>query len=558
MIPESLSPIANHLWQSTLFAGLAGLLALALRKNPARLRHWVWVAASLKFLVPFSVLVGLGSQVHWQSVRKSAPSNIATVMDQISQPFTAPLEVARSLPTKPSSPNGIPFALGTLWTIGFTWVAGSWLIRWRRIRATVRAGTPVEVDFPTPVISSPSFLEPGVFGIFRPVLLVPEGLFEHLTPEQWESVVAHELCHIRYRDNLIGFMQTFVEAVFWFHPLVRWIGKRIFLEREMACDEEVLRLGSEPRIYAEGILKVCELYLESPVACMAGVAGSSLSRRIEGIMSRRILRKLNLPGKIMLASVCTAIVSGPLVIGMLSAQSVTPPRPSFEVASVRVSTTQEGPGDQRWGPQTVYLVRANLLATIADAYQIPYTRIVTPQDSASQKVLGRNYDITANADHASPKSELLLMSQKLFEDRFHLRVHKESKTVDVYKLVIAKGGPKLEESTTTDGRASGNLIAGGLVSKNIELWRFCAILSGRMGRPVVDETRLTGIYNFTLKLDVFEGVSRSDPDLKTKMADWSSSSIFSDIQRQLGLQLVPSKAPVDYLVIDHVEQPSEN
>ena len=150
------------------------------------------------------------------------------------------------------------------------------------------------------------------------------------------------------------------------------------------------------------------------------------------------------------------------------------------------------------------------------------------------------------------------MSQRLFEDRFQLRVHKESKTGDVYKLVIAKGGPKLEESTTTDGRASGNLIAGGLVSKNIELWRFCAILSGRMGRPVVDETRLTGIYNFTLKLDVFEGVSSSDPDLKTKMADWSSSSIFSDIQRQLGLQLVPSKAPVDYLVIDHVEQPSEN
>jgi hypothetical protein len=57
MIPESLLPIANHLWQSTLFAGTAGLLTLALRRNPARVRHWVWVAASLKFLVPFSLLV---------------------------------------------------------------------------------------------------------------------------------------------------------------------------------------------------------------------------------------------------------------------------------------------------------------------------------------------------------------------------------------------------------------------------------------------------------------------------------------------------------------------
>ena len=479
-------------------------------------------------------------------------------MDQLSEPFTVPVDAAPSHPTTTPSTKSLPLTLGTLWAIGFAGVAGSWLIRWRRIRATVRAGTPIEVDFPTTVISSRSFLEPGVFGIFRPVLLVPEGLFEHLTPEQWESVVAHEHCHVRYRDNLIGLMQMLVEAVFWFHPLVWWIGKRIFEEREMACDEEVLQLGVEARTYAQGILKVCELYLESPVACMAGVAGSNLRRRIEGIMSKRILRKLSLPGKIMLASVSMAIVAGPLVVGILSAQSGTPTRPSFEVASVRVSTTQEGSGAQHWGPQTVDLVRANLLTTIADAYEIPYTRIVTPRDSASQKVLGTNYDITAKADHASPKSELLLMSRKLFEDRFHLRVHKESKTVDVYKLVIAKGGPKLEESTTTDGRASGNLIAGGLVSKNIELWRFCAILSGRMGRPVVDETRLTGIYNFTLKLDVFEGVSSSDPDLKTKMTDWSSSSIFSDIERQLGLQLVPSKAPVDYLVIDHVEQPSEN
>ncbi len=231
MIPESLSPIANHLWQSTLFAGVAGLLTLALRKNPARVRHWVWVAASLKFLIPFSALVGLGSQVHWQSVTKSAPSNVVVVRDQISQPFTVPVDVAPSHPMTPPSIESLPLTLGTLWAIGFVGVAGSWLIRWRRIRATVRAGTPIEVNFPTTVISSPSFLEPGVFGIFPPVLLVPEGLFEHLTPEQWESVIAHELCHVRYRDNLIGLMQMFVEAVFWFHPLVWWIGKRIFQEQ---------------------------------------------------------------------------------------------------------------------------------------------------------------------------------------------------------------------------------------------------------------------------------------------------------------------------------------
>ncbi len=63
MIPEILSSVsvANHLWQSTVFACAAGLLTLALRKNPARVRHRIWVVASLKFLVPFSLLIALGT-----------------------------------------------------------------------------------------------------------------------------------------------------------------------------------------------------------------------------------------------------------------------------------------------------------------------------------------------------------------------------------------------------------------------------------------------------------------------------------------------------------------
>ena len=71
----------------------------------------------------------------------------------------------------------------------------------------------------------------------------------------------------------------FVEAVFWFHPLMRWIGERMVEERERACDEEVLRLGNEPRVYAEGILNVCKLYVESPLVCVSGVTGANLKRK---------------------------------------------------------------------------------------------------------------------------------------------------------------------------------------------------------------------------------------------------------------------------------------
>jgi uncharacterized protein (TIGR03435 family) len=278
--------------------------------------------------------------------------------------------------------------------------------------------------------------------------------------------------------------------------------------------------------------------------------------RIEGIVSNCISRKTAFPSKALLAGINLAAVMGSFIVGLLHAQSASTTRPSFEVASIKINTTPD-PEIQHWGSQEVYLTRARLLTTIADAYQIPYTRVVAPRDSKSQDVLRANYDVTAKAERVVPRSELLLMLQTLFEDRFKLAVHHESKRADVYKLIIAKGGPKLEESTA-GGPPSGNLIPGGYAVKNSEVWRFCAFLSGRMGRPVLDQTGLTGLYNFALRLDTLEGLSNSDPDFKTKISDWSSSSIFSDIQKQLGLQLVSGKAPVDYLVIDHVEKPSEN
>src|SRR5207247_4024707 len=133
------------------------------------------------------------------------------------------------------------------------------------------------------VRSSPGLLEPGVVGLFSPILLLPEGIAERLTPPQLEAVLGHELCHIRRRDNLTSAIHMIVEAVFWFHPMVWWIGARLVEERERACDEAVLSLGSEPHDYAEGILNVCKSYLESPLSCVSGVTGSDLKERIQGI-----------------------------------------------------------------------------------------------------------------------------------------------------------------------------------------------------------------------------------------------------------------------------------
>src|ERR1700693_5134418 len=124
MNPPYLSPFANHLWQSTVFAAVAGLLTLVLRRNSARVCHSVWLAASCKFLLPLSLLIALGEGIPWRTAPELMPSNFSVAMDEMSQPFTAPA-VSSSLPaTGHSAASPIPAVLWGLWAFGFLGVAG--------------------------------------------------------------------------------------------------------------------------------------------------------------------------------------------------------------------------------------------------------------------------------------------------------------------------------------------------------------------------------------------------------------------------------------------------
>lgn len=93
--------------------------------------------------------------------------------------------------------------------------------------ALVRKASPLDLPIGLPVKSSPAFGEPGVFGVFRPVLLLPDRILDCLTAREMEAIVAHELCHVRRRDNLATVIHMAVEVAFWFHPLVWWLGARL-------------------------------------------------------------------------------------------------------------------------------------------------------------------------------------------------------------------------------------------------------------------------------------------------------------------------------------------
>jgi len=165
------------------------------------------------------------------------------------------------------------------------------------------------------------------------------------------AILAHELCHVRRRDNLFACLHMMVETMFWFHPLVWWIGARLLDERERACDEAVISRGNQPGTYAEAILNVCKLYAESPLVCVSGVTGSDLRRRIEAIMRNRRVASLSLGKKLALGMTGMLAFTVPIIIGVLNAvwaqeipdwQTKAGGKMAFEVASVKLSHGRAG------------------------------------------------------------------------------------------------------------------------------------------------------------------------------------------------------------------------
>lgn len=554
-----MTEVFTHLWQSTVFAVLITAAALVCRRNPAGTRFWLWLAASVKFLVPFSLLYALGALAPTPIPSRAAALRI----ERITSSFT-PAVIEELAP--PAAGGSIDWAslLAVVWATGVAVQLVRWSAQWLRIRRSLRTAVALPIAAPIPVLSVETALEPGVFGIFRPRLLLPRGLESRLTAEEWDAILAHELCHVRRRDNLTAAIHMLAESVFWFYPPVRWVGSKLLAERERACDEEVLRLGNSPRAYARGILRVCESYVESPVPCAAGVTGAELRQRIGEILTASNPLQLSPVRRLALALVCLAGAATPVVLGVLNAPRVRAQAAvdvntyRFEVASIRPNTG-EGRGTHiNTGATSFRATNITLQHLIQFTYAVQDYQVT----GGPGWLRDDRFDIVAKYEQPEDAA-VAALDQKggekrneriraalrnLLADRFQLRVHQESKDLPIYALVIDKGGSKLKVSMDGDGNMNTNQSngTGRMTARGVPLSALANALSGTMRRPVRDETGLRDVYDFTLDWT------------DNQSADGAGLTMFSAIREQLGLRLESKKGPVTVYVVESAAKPGEN
>jgi TonB family protein len=282
---------ANHLWQATLFALAVWVAALWLRR--ARTRHIVWLMAFAKFLLPSALLFllaqGLGLNLSWTARTELTATTDAEVLLQIAGP------VAQS--DAGAGHNEVYCVLTMLWLVGVAVCFARWGWRRRRFAAVALAGDKVEtgreaemledlksrlnVGHRVGLVVSSSFAEPVVWRALSPLIVLPRGLAERLSDDELESVLKHELFHVKRFDNLFGSLQMFVCCLIWFHPLVWLIDRRLIEERELMCDERVILSGAAPDAYAASLWKVVQFGFGWPVEGVSRATGSNLKRRIK-------------------------------------------------------------------------------------------------------------------------------------------------------------------------------------------------------------------------------------------------------------------------------------
>jgi TonB family protein len=318
--------LAEHLWQATIIAGLCFLALPAFRGAAAKSRHALWVLAFVRFAIPPSLVFFVAN--HWGG-HPGLDSGIKNPLQQVSETVA---QVARPLMLTGQQPTAFASAtadhpevysiLTLIWIAGCALFVSRWWFRQYRLARSFRVGgKEIGSELMSTLESLKDKLgirrsarlrvvwrgsEPGVYGIWRLVLVLPEEMTRQLGPAEVEAVLAHELVHVARWDNLWSNMQMLVCCIFWFYPIVWLLDRCLIAERERSCDERVIGALGNSQAYASGLIKIMSIGLGLQVAGVSSMAGANLKRRIENM--KKTNRKAGLPARILLSSVAVLSV----------------------------------------------------------------------------------------------------------------------------------------------------------------------------------------------------------------------------------------------------------
>ncbi len=234
---------------------------------------------------------------------------------------------------------------------------------------------------------------------------------------------------------------------------------------------------------------------------------------------------------------------------------------AFDVAAIKLNTSGSNGVSMRTQHGRLTVENAPLFQIIQSAFQVKEFQI----SGGPGWIMSERYNIDARMekDDISDR-DLWLSLQPLLTDRFHLKFHRESKTMPVFSLVVAKGGSKFQpHKEGTDGKDQQRLGVsigsgkGKLTAAKTTMAQFADSLGHQVDRIVVDNTGLKGEYDFTVEWspDNHEGSIVSAVEEKVGL---TGLSIFEALPEQLGLKLESAKGPVQVIVIDSVQKPSGN
>jgi uncharacterized protein (TIGR03435 family) len=238
------------------------------------------------------------------------------------------------------------------------------------------------------------------------------------------------------------------------------------------------------------------------------------------------------------------------------AESGTPKVPAFSVISVKRNPTANGWHDASTA-DGYSATGVALTWLLPEAYGIrqSYRIIGVPDwgDTYRYDIEARVDDADLNALHKLDWKTRYAMVQQILVQRFKIKVHRENRVQPIYSLVVARND-RLPPAADPNSKYANGLVSrsrpGRLTLSNFTMASFAETMSGSLGHMVIDNTGLSGRYD--LKLDW------NPNETDTSAPDSSAPSIFTAVQEQLGLKLVPTTGSVECLFIDHIEQPSVN